>query len=77
MTPPVFPVDVSAWIGAYPFRDIPHPDAGVLVRVLEREGIARAWVGSLPSAWHRDPGPSNAWLYQQVAQFSELLLMVT
>ncbi len=69
-----FPVDVSAWIGAYPFRELPHPDAGVLVRVLEREGLRRAWVGTLPSAWHRDPAPSNAWLYAELASHSDLLL---
>ena len=69
-----FPVDVSAWIGAYPFRELPHPDAEVLVRVLERERIAQAWVGSLPSAWHRDPAPSNAWLYQALAPHAGVLL---
>ena len=74
MTTTQFPVDISAWIGAYPFREIPHPDAGVLVRVLERELISRAWVGSLPSVWHRNPGPSNAWLYQQLAPFADVLL---
>ncbi|MCC7053449.1 MAG: hypothetical protein IT355_09280 [Gemmatimonadaceae bacterium] len=74
MTPVHFPVDVSAWIGAYPFRELPHPDAEVLVRVLAREGIARAWVGALPAVWHRDPGPSNAWLYAQLAPYDGLLL---
>ena len=73
MTPASIPVDVSAWIGAYPFREIPHPDPEVLVRVLQREGIARAWVGSLPSAWHRDPAPSNAWLYAQLEPFAGML----
>lgn len=67
-------VDVSAWIGAYPFREIPHPDADVLVRVLERERIGHAWVGSLPSVWHRDPAPSNAWLYAQLAPHAGVLL---
>ncbi|MES3032678.1 MAG: hypothetical protein V4813_01625 [Gemmatimonadota bacterium] len=74
MTPIRFPVDVSAWIGAYPFRELPHPDADVLVRVLQREGIDQAWVGALPSAWHRDPGPSNAWLYAQLAPHAGVLL---
>ena len=74
MTPYTFPVDVSAWIGAYPFREIPHPDAAVLVRVLEREGIGQAWVGSLPSVWHRDPAPSNAWLCAQLAPYADRLL---
>jgi hypothetical protein len=74
MNTPRIPVDVSAWIGAYPFRDIPHPDPEVLVRVLEREGIARAWVGSLPSAWHRDPAPANDALMRALASHRNVLI---
>lgn len=66
--------DVSAWIGSYPFRALPHPDADVLVRVLAREQIAQAWVGALPTAWHRDPAPGNAWLYAQLAPHRGVLL---
>jgi hypothetical protein len=74
MTPSRIPVDVSAWIGAYPFRDVPHPEPEVLVRVLQRERIAQAWVGALPAAWHRDPAPTNAWLYSQLAPYADVLL---
>lgn len=74
MTTLRFPVDVSAWVGPYPFREIPHPDADVLARVLGRERIGQAWVGSLPSAWHRDPAPSNSWLYAQLAPHADRLL---
>jgi hypothetical protein len=56
-------IDVNALIGPYPFRSIPHPDADVLVRVLDREQIDLAWVGHLPSAFHRDPGAGNAELF--------------
>ena len=28
----------------------------------------------LPSVWHRDPGPSNDWLYEQVAPYTDVLL---
>ncbi|MHB1225550.1 MAG: hypothetical protein ACYC2G_16100, partial [Gemmatimonadaceae bacterium] len=52
-------LDVSAFIGAYPFRHVPHPDPEVLVRVCAREGIAESWVGHLPSAFHRDPSHGN------------------
>ena len=48
-------LDCAAYIGQYPFRHLPHPEPDVLVRVLEREGLSGAWVGYLPSAWHRDP----------------------
>ncbi len=67
-------VDVSAWIGPYPFRDVPHPDPEVLVRVLERERIQRAWVGWLPGVWHRDPSAGNERLRRALAPFAGQLL---
>ena len=56
-------VDVNAFVGPYPFRHVPHPEPDVLARVLAREGLAGAWVGHLPSAFHRDPEHGNAELY--------------
>lgn len=74
MSVPAFAaVDVSAWIGAYPFREVPHPDPEVLVRVLAREGVARAWVGWLPSAWQRDPASGNDRLLAALAPYREVL----
>jgi predicted TIM-barrel fold metal-dependent hydrolase len=68
--------DVDTLIGPYPFRLVPHPDPEVLVRVLDREGIDEAWVGHLPSAFHRDPTPGNAALVEALAPFKERLLPV-
>ena len=65
-------IDCAAWIGPYPFREVPHPDPDVLVRVLEREGLSGAWVGYLPSAWQRDPMPGNAALFKALAPFPSL-----
>lgn len=61
ITAPVRPsvIDVNTFVGGYPFRYVPHPDADTLVRVMDREGIARAWVGHLPSAFYRDPAPGT------------------
>jgi hypothetical protein len=67
------PVDVTAWIGGYPYRDIPHPEPEILVRVLEREGFSGAWVGHLPGAFHRDPVPSNRALYAALANHRRVL----
>jgi hypothetical protein len=53
-------IDVNALIGPYPFRAVPHPEPEILVRVLDREQIERAWVGHLPTAFHRDPTAGNA-----------------
>jgi hypothetical protein len=66
-------VDVNCFIGPYPYRHVPHPNPEVLTRVLGREGVARAWVGHLPSAFHRDPSHGNAELFALLEPFSETL----
>jgi hypothetical protein len=66
-------VDVHTWIGPYPFRDVPHPDPEVLVRVLEREGVRGAWVGHLPSAFWRDPSSGNEALFAAVERWPTIL----
>jgi predicted TIM-barrel fold metal-dependent hydrolase len=60
-------IDCAAYIGPYPFRQLPHPDPDVLVRVLEREGLSGAWVGYLPAPWQRDPVPGNDALFAALA----------
>lgn len=69
-------VDVNTLIGPYPFRHVPHPDPDVLVRVMDRERIERAWVGHLPSAFHRDPSQGNAELYRALASHRGRLIAV-
>src|SRR5919106_4869138 len=66
-------VDVHTWIGTYPFRDVPHPDPEVLVRVVEREGLSGAWVGHLPSAFWRDPSSGNDTLFTAVERWPTML----
>jgi hypothetical protein len=66
-------VDVNTFIGGYPFRYVPHPEAEVLVRVLAREGRAGAWVGHLPSAFHRDPTHGNDALFEALAPHGGVL----
>src|SRR5436305_15110604 len=73
MTTDVMTTDINTLIGAYPFRHVPHPDPDVLVRVLDREGIEGAWMGHLPSAFHRDPSEGNAELYKSLAPFGNRL----
>lgn len=60
-------VDVHCYIGGHPFRHVPHPEPGILARVVEREGLASAWVAHLPSAFWRDPTPGNGELYAALA----------
>ncbi|MGQ0650318.1 MAG: hypothetical protein ACT4P7_22485 [Gemmatimonadaceae bacterium] len=59
-------LDLNTFVGPYPFRHIPHPEPEVLLRVLAREGLSGAWVGHLPSAFHRDPSHGNEELFAAV-----------
>jgi hypothetical protein len=69
-------IDVNTLVGPYPFRHLPHPDPEILVRVMDREETSHAWVGHLPSAFHRDPSPRNAELYAALRPHATRLLPV-
>lgn len=64
---------VTSWIRSLPWREVPHPDPSILVRVLEREGFGAAWVGDLPGTFHRDPVPSNRFLYKALEPHRDVL----
>lgn len=66
-------LDVHAFIGPYPFRHLPHPEPDVLVRVLDRESVEAAWVGHLPSAFHRDPSHGNTVLATALEPYRDRL----
>jgi hypothetical protein len=70
-------IDVHTYVGEYPFRHVPHPEPAILARVLEREGVSGAWVGHLPSAFHRDPSPGNEVLSAALAPHSSLVATPT
>jgi predicted TIM-barrel fold metal-dependent hydrolase len=67
-------IDCAAYVGPYPFRELPHPDPEVLVRVLRREGLAGAWVGYLPAPWQRDPRAANERLAALLEPHRDVLL---
>ena len=69
-------IDVNTFIGPYPFRHVPHPDPEILVRVMDREGIDKAWVGHLPSAFYRDPLLGNLELIRALRPHADRLRMV-
>jgi len=52
-------VDHNALVGPYPFRRLPDPTPERLVADQERLGIARAWVGHVPSIYYRDVAAGN------------------
>jgi hypothetical protein len=65
-------IDFNTLIGPYPYRYVPHPEPAVLDRVIERDGLSGAWVGHLPSAFHRDPTAANTELYTALTPFKRL-----
>ena len=65
-------IDFNTLIGPFPYRYVPHPEAEILDRVVERDGLAGAWVGHLPSAFHRDPETGNKKLFEALAPFPRL-----
>jgi len=66
------PVDVHASIGGVPYRDVPHPEAAILARVLAREQVRGAWVGDLPSAFAADPHMGHDAFFTALAPHPEL-----
>ena len=69
-------VDVSAFVGPYPFRLVPSATPEALLREMDRLGIDVAWVGHLGVPWHRDPRPANAELRDWLAPHGQRLLPV-
>lgn len=65
-------IDYNALIGGFPYRHIPHPEPSILDRVLTRDGLDGAWVGHLPSAFHRDPSAGNDELFAMLEGFPRL-----
>lgn len=65
-------IDVDTLIGPFPFRHVPHPEPEMIDKVVQRDGLDGAWVGHLPSAWHRDPSLGNDELFKALGKFPRL-----
>ena len=53
-------IDVSAFIGHYPYRALPETSAAFLLGEMDRVGIDEALVGHLPAFLYRDPTQGTA-----------------
>ena len=69
-------VDVSAFVGPYPFRHVPRAAPDHLLEEMDRLRIDVAWVGHLGAPWHRDPRPANVELHAWLAPHAARLLPV-
>jgi len=61
-------IDCNAFVGAYPWRKVPHTAPGEVLKSLDRAKIDSAWITHLPSVFWRDPTEGNAWLYETARQ---------
>lgn len=68
--------DVAAFLGQYPFRAAVDGSPEWLLLQMDRLGIERAWVGSLPSMLHQDPAPANRALVDRTRPHADRLLPV-
>jgi predicted TIM-barrel fold metal-dependent hydrolase len=66
--------DVNAWLGHYPFRQIPGNTPEALLRTMDQRGIDKAVVSSLHGVFYRDPQPANAELADWIAPFRDRLV---
>lgn len=65
--------DVSAFLGAYPWRRVPGTSPDALLRAMDRVKIDRGWVTHLPGVFWRDPMEGNDWLYETTARQERFL----
>lgn len=58
--------DINAYVGAYPFRALPNRTAAELVAQMDRWGIYRSLVSSLPAILYRDTHRGNEELFEAI-----------
>lgn len=69
-------IDVNASLGPYPFRRLRFTTAAALVGHLDRHGIDRAVVTSLPAVFYRDVQGGNEELFEEVRPHAGRLIPV-
>lgn len=69
-------VDVSAFLGTYPFRQLRTTSARDLLAEMDRLRITQAWVGHLAAPWHRDPREANDALVAETRIAADRLIPV-
>lgn len=69
-------IDVNAYLGHYPFRSLKYKTADQLIGLMDRFGIDRAVVSSLPAVFYRDVHQGNAELYDETRRYPERLIPV-
>jgi uncharacterized protein len=66
-------IDVNAYLGHYPFRQLRRTDARSLVDHMDAHGVGLALVSSLHAVFYRDSHQGNRELFDEVEPFSQRL----
>jgi predicted TIM-barrel fold metal-dependent hydrolase len=69
-------IDLNAWLGTWPFRDLRDNDPASLLTRLERAGIQRAAVSQIEAAFQRNVQHANERLAQSVESYADRLLPI-
>ncbi len=67
-------VDLSAYLGHWPFRRLRHNDAAGLLGLMDRAGIDRACVSSADAIFYKNSQAGNEELHEQVAAHADRLI---
>ena len=69
-------IDVSAFVGGYPYRHLDDPSPAWLLKQMDRLAIDQAWVAYLPALLYRDTGTATPELLRLLKPHKERLLPV-
>lgn len=67
MSPPNTTIDVNASLGNWPFRMLPNNTPDALLRLMDANGIEKAWVASFDCVLNREGKTANLALAEAVA----------
>lgn len=67
-------VDLSAYLGHWPFRRLRHNDAAGLLALMDRAGIDRACVSSASAIFYKNAQAGNEELHEQIAAHADRLI---
>jgi predicted TIM-barrel fold metal-dependent hydrolase len=67
-------IDVNAYLGHWPFRQLRHNTPAKLLRLMDRKGIDRALVSSIDAIFYKNPQPANEELARSVRRHADRLI---
>jgi predicted TIM-barrel fold metal-dependent hydrolase len=69
-------IDINAFLGHYPFRQLRFNSAAKMVELMDGNGIDRAVVSSLHAVFYRDAHRGNAELYEETKAYGARFIPV-